>query len=138
LKRVFKELAPSNILSLTTFLDRLLLIVLIAVSVSGLFFVEKLFPSGSLVRVYMDNKPVYSLPLDEDRIVRVEGPLGDSYVEIRNGEVRMKDSPCPDKICIEQGWTNRGVITCLPNKVVVSVVSDDMLQQDNEYDAITK
>jgi hypothetical protein len=121
-----------------TFSDRLLLIVLIAVSVSGLFFVKKLFPSGSLVRVYLDNRPVYSLSLDEDRIVRISGPLGNSYVEIRNGAVRMKDSPCPDKICIEQGWTDRGAITCLPNKVVVSVVSDDMTEQDNEYDAITR
>jgi hypothetical protein len=138
LKKIFKELSLSSLRGLTNFSDRLLFILMIASAVLGFLYVEKLFPSGSIARIYADNKPVYSLSLDEDRVVPVAGPLGNSYVEVKDGRVRMKDSPCPLKVCVQQGWTDRGSITCLPNKVVVSVTGNDSHGHDTEYDAITK
>lgn len=99
---------------------------------------RSLFPSGSLVKIYTDDKTSYILPLDKDRVVSVEGPLGVSVVEIKKGKVHMKESPCPRKICVHQGWTDRGAITCLPNSVMIAVYEDGHEVHGTEYDAVTK
>lgn len=62
-------------------------------------------------------------PLDQDRVVTVGGPIGDTLVEIRGNRARVIESPCRDKICILTGhldatgaWT-----ACLPNRVFVRI-----------------
>ena len=62
-------------------------------------------------------------PLDQDRDVAVHGPLGDTMVHVRDGRVRVHESPCRDKICIAAGWLDQtGQWTaCLPNRVFVRV-----------------
>ena len=47
----------------------------------------------------------------------MEGPLGETLVEIRNGDVRIISSPCPEKTCLEMKIGN--AICCLPNRVLV-------------------
>ena len=75
------------------------------------------------------------LSLDEEKTVSVKGTLGDSVVEIKNGKVHMKESPCPNKLCIHQGWLDSGAIICLPNKVVITVGTDE---GGKAYDAVTR
>lgn len=62
-------------------------------------------------------------PLDQDRDVAVRGPLGETMVHVRDGRVRVHESPCRDKICIAAGWLDQtGQWTaCLPNRVFVRV-----------------
>jgi hypothetical protein len=122
----------------TTLADKALFIFLIVISVSGLFFVQELFPSGSRVKIILDGKTAYSFSLDEDRSVKVRGPLGDSFIEVKDGKVRMKDSPCPRKLCVNQGWIDRGAIACLPNKVIISVDGHEELSEQGEIDAVTR
>ena len=78
-------------------------------------------PKSGAARIEVDGRPVYVLPLDKDRIVSVEGPRGRTIVEIKNHRVRIADSPCPNKLCIKQGWIDSGGLVCLPNKVVVTI-----------------
>jgi hypothetical protein len=138
LKRIFNKETLSGLADVTTFADRLLFFLLVCLSVSGLFFIRSFFPSGSLVKIYADDKTAYVLPLGEDQVVTVEGPLGSSVVEVKDGKVHMKDSPCPRKICVNQGWTDRGAITCLPNNVMIIVHGDEHGLHDTEYDAVTR
>lgn len=62
-------------------------------------------------------------PLNQDRHIHVEGPLGHSDIVIENGAVRFLDSPCRDKICVAAGELSRSGewAACLPNRVFVSV-----------------
>ena len=62
-------------------------------------------------------------PLGEDRQLTVPGPLGEEIIEIRGGEAFVQSSPCPDKICIQQGRISKPGqwIACLPNKVFIRV-----------------
>jgi len=64
-------------------------------------------------------------PLDQSRIVRVEGPIGDTEIEILDGKVRVLDSPCPNKLCIRMGAISRSGswIACLPNHIFVKIRS---------------
>jgi hypothetical protein len=138
LKKIFKGTSFYSIISETTLVDRIIFIFLIVISITGIFIFREFFPSGSLVNISARNRTVYKLPLDEDRLVSVRGSLGNSIVEIKDGKVHMKDSPCPRKLCVKQGWTDRGSITCLPNGVVVTVSGDQPAPPDSLYDGITR
>lgn len=65
--------------------------------------------------------------LATDREVVVHGPLGDTHITIEKGEARITDSPCPTKTCVQQGAisTSRGWIACLPNQILLTIVSSD-------------
>ena len=59
----------------------------------------------------------------------VPGELGDTTFEIKDGRVRITDSPCPNKTCINQGWHNP--LVCLPNKVMISVEGEAGMKAGN-------
>jgi len=63
------------------------------------------------------------LPLSENKTIEIPGPLGKSVVEIKNRRVRILSSPCPDKLCVKQGYIRESgqVIVCLPNRVVIKI-----------------
>lgn len=106
-----------------TFADGLLLLLLIGLSLYSFVFIREALPQGSTARIEVEGRPVYSLPLNQDKTVSVAGPLGTTVVEIRGGHVRVADSPCRNGLCKHQGWTSRGAIVCLPNRVVITVTS---------------
>ncbi len=110
-----------SILEDSTPYDWALCSVLILLTLSGSLLIRSLAPAGNSVRIEVDGKLRYSLPLDEDRTVEVQGPAGTTEVEVRAGRVRISDSPCPNRLCVRQGWISKGAVICLPNRVVVTV-----------------
>lgn len=121
----------------TTKADKILLSVLLLVSLSGIIFIQEVLPKGKTVLIEVDGRPLYVLPIGRERIVEVEGPRGTTRIELRQGKVRVNDSPCPTKQCIKQGWIEHGVIVCLPNKVVITITNDSD-DADTVVDAITR
>ena len=65
----------------------------------------------------------YTVSLERDTILKVEGRIGVSEVEIKKGKVRMRDSPCHRKYCMKMGWIkNEGEdIICVPNGIIIKV-----------------
>jgi hypothetical protein len=82
---------------------------------------KEVLPKNRTVQIEVDGKPVYVLPLAKDRMVSVDGPKGRTFIEIKNQKVRITESHCPNKLCIEQGWIDNGGLVCLPNKVVITI-----------------
>jgi len=118
----------------TSSADKIIFVLLLAISLAGVFFVKDILPHGQSVRIEVDGKPAYVLPMDKDKIVSVEGPAGVTTVEIKGRRVRVKDSPCINKFCMKQGWISSGSIICMPNRVVVTVVG---IKNKKAPDAIT-
>ncbi len=114
-----------------TFFDKILFLTLVTLSLSGMLVVSDVVPRGSEIVIENNNRPVYRLPLSENKSVVVEGVT----IEIHDGKVRVKESDCPFKLCVKQGWVDRGSIICLPNRVVITV--EDSKKQHNHVDAIT-
>ncbi len=127
----------------TTAADKLLLIALVIISASGFIFIKKAFPQGTDVLIEVNGKQEYKLPLNSDTTVSVKGPAGETVVQIKDKRVCIRESSCPNRICIHSGWIDRGAIICLPNKVVVSIGSTagtDPQREDKQnktIDAIT-
>ena len=110
-----------KLLSGTTSADRVLFLLLLLLSLSGILFVKEVLPVGRTVHIEVNGRPAYILPLDKDRTVTVEGSLGKTLIEIKDRRVRVTDSPCRNKLCIQQGWVRSGTIICLPNRVAITV-----------------
>ena len=55
---------------------------------------------------------------------------------IEDGEVFMSAADCPDQICVNSAHINAhgGSIVCLPNKVILKIVSGE--SQEDEPDVI--
>lgn len=80
------------------------------------------------IRVTAGGREVLTLPLDDDAgELIVKGSGGESRMEVHGGRVRMVDSACPDKLCVKTGWISSPgeSIVCLPNRVVIEIVSAD-------------
>jgi hypothetical protein len=119
----------------TTLADRLLFLLLITVSIAGIFISRDALSQGSDVIIEISDKPSYALPLYTDRVLSLNGPFGNTLIEIREGKVRVKEAHCPNQICAKEGWISRGVIVCLPNKLVI-IVGGSKKNQQQGIDAI--
>lgn len=74
------------------------------------------------VQVRLKDTVLQEFDIDEDGIHEIEVELGHLYVEIKDSKYRVIDVDCPDKICEEVGWVNKGsekLIVCLPNNIVL-------------------
>lgn len=123
-------------ISTTTVWDRILLITLISISLSGLVFIKEVLPQPEDVSIEVNGKLTYRYPLASDRLLYVEGPYGHLTVEVKDKKVRVFDATCPNKLCEHQGWLTRGAIICLPNRISV-IVGGSWDSGDKTVDAIT-
>lgn len=53
----------------------------------------------------------------------VMGKLGNEKVEISGNKIRIAESPCPDQICVKQGWISMPgqSIICVPGSIVIYI-----------------
>ena len=110
-----------GLLSSITIADKILLSLLILLSFSGILFIKEVLPKGREVQIEVNGRPVYVLPIEDNRIVSVKGPEGRTVIEIKDHRLRVIESPCHNKLCIKQGWIESGAIVCLPNRVLITI-----------------
>ena len=96
------------------------------IAAAGIFLtVRGLGQKGS--RVVVNAAGVkYEYSAELDGTYTVAGELGPTTFEIKDGRVRITDSPCPNKTCISQGWHNP--LVCLPNKVMITVEGENSVK----------
>ena len=105
-------------------------LILSAALCSGIFFTAKnLTHRGSKVHVKASDTE-YEYSANADGIYKVQGTIGITTFEIKKGQIRIIDSPCPNKICVHQGWDSP--LVCLPNNVIISLE-----EEKGDYDALT-
>ncbi|MFQ5866605.1 MAG: NusG domain II-containing protein [bacterium] len=103
--------------------DRVLIFGLVIVAF--LLFVRLFFISGegSEALIKVGNSRVQRFSLRMDRRIDLEGEKGKVVIEIKDGRVRVVESDCLQKICVNTGWIGKPGqnIVCLPNKVLVTI-----------------
>lgn len=87
----------------------------------GAFWSERSEGDSAVVSVGRNTASTISLVNDGD--FHIDGLLGESLLQVRDGRIRFLDSPCPGRYCVHTGWISRTgqVAACLPNGVVVEV-----------------
>ncbi len=89
--------------------------------------------TSSAIEINVSDQQALTYSINKDQKINVAGKLGNSIIEIYDGKVRFSHSPCNGKICILSGWHQRSGdhIVCLPNKISVSLLS-----QEDRFDGI--
>jgi len=112
--------------------DRILIFGL--VTVASIFFVRRFFVSseGSEALIKVGNRTVQRLSLRIDRMINLEGEKGRVVIQVKDGGVRVVESSCLQKICVNTGWIERPGqnIICLPNKVLVTIEGKESYKVD--------
>ena len=116
--------------------NKILLIIAAAIFVLGI--VGSIFvlnaPQKESAVIKRDDKILYTINLKtaEDRTFDIEYNGSVNTVEIKDGKIRVKDSDCPDKVCVKTGWlTSSAVpIVCLPHHLVIE------FEDSGEIDAV--
>ena len=101
--------------------DIILIGSVLLIAVALLLVVELNRQEGAYVLVRVDGQEVGKYQLSESGIYELNG--GTNILHIENGEAYLSDANCPDKLCVPQGKISKTtqVITCLPNKLTVTV-----------------
>jgi hypothetical protein len=83
-----------------------------------------------------DNEYIY--PLNKDKSITLEGPLGNSTIQIKDNQVFMSSSPCPLKICMKKGPISHpgDWIACLPNNILIIIKGKE--NEKTEIDIISQ
>lgn len=90
--------------------------------------------TGTMVKVMADGKTIETLPLNKDITITINGyNNGTNVLQIKDGFASVTWADCPDKLCQKQKKIshNGESIVCLPNKIIISVISDEKPEIDN-------
>lgn len=82
---------------------------------------------GGTVQVRVAGAVTAGYPLDRDASYTITGANGGTnLLVIEDGAARIEEASCSDGVCVHTGRIRRNgqSIVCLPNQVVVEIVSD--------------
>ena len=111
--------------------DVVLAVLLLAGSVTVLLFGRRSRAAGSCE--VGTTAGIVRVRLPVDTVLTVEGPVGETRIEIRGRTARVVESDCPGQQCVRAGAISGPgqAIVCLPNRVVVRLTGDSL-------DAVTR
>ena len=106
--------------------DIILIAVLLVVAGAAFGLIQLNKKSGGYAVVVQDGKETAVYSLNEDASVTITSPTGFNTLVIKDGKADVTDADCPDRICVNQHSISYDgeTIVCLPNKLVVKIVSD--------------
>lgn len=113
--------------------DFILIVLLFTLSIVAIFALRFTREEGGYLIVYIDGEEYKSFNLKEDISYTIDLEDGNSNsFEIKDGYVKMVRTTCPDRSCVNTKAIhyNKETITCLPNRVLLQVVSSESSDLD--------
>ncbi len=114
---------PQSFYAQTTIADRLI----ICLGLFLLLFLYNVYWIGSessdYALIYVKNQAPIQVDLQHSQQITVQGRIGESLIEVKNGRIHFLTSPCHNKFCIHAGWLthNGDFVACLPNQVSIEL-----------------
>ena len=111
--------------------DFILLMLVLIIGVVGISLVNSA-NKGTTAEIKVDGETVETILLQDDYF---EKEINGVIVCCENSEIYVKESTCPDKVCVRSGRISKageGII-CAPNRVAVEISGKDK----NQLDALT-
>ena len=110
--------------------DLILLFVVLLAGVVGVVLMNSA-ETGESAQIIVDGETTEIIALDENYEKQINGVV----VCCENGEIFIKNSVCPDKVCMRSGRISKSgeSIICAPNRVAVKIYGN----KGNMPDAIT-
>lgn len=108
--------------------DKILIVVIVLISIISLGFVKNRFIkySDKYISVQVNGEEYKKIYFDDALIgetIPIETPFGYNLLKIGDGEVRVIEASCPDKLDVLQGSISEPgeIIVCLPNRLIVEI-----------------
>lgn len=81
---------------------------------------------GSNILITVDGKEYGTCSLLVEQTITIGEGDTINIIEIKGGKAYMREASCPDQLCVHQNEISfdKESIICLPNKVVITVISD--------------
>ncbi|MGN1141204.1 MAG: NusG domain II-containing protein [Oliverpabstia sp.] len=88
------------------------------------------------LRITVNGETYGMYDITEDQEIRINDT---NICQIEDGKVRMIWADCPDQICVHTAEISKdgGSIICLPNRIVLEIVSDIPEDLDEKVDVIS-
>ena len=108
-----------------TFIDKILILLLgfVAVFIPAFFIINRvLFDDVGMLWISTPTQE-FVYPMDKEQSIKVQGRIGSTEIEIKNGKFRFVYSECFGGQCMKSGWISLPMmpIVCLPNGVVAVI-----------------
>lgn len=96
------------------------------------WFVRSTTSDQVVAVVYYEDREVLRIDMKQDRNYTVDGALGEVFIEVQGGRIRVEKETSPYHLCSIQGWVQYAniPIVCLPNKVVI-IIQNGTLNPDD-------
>ena len=119
--------AAASMWTILTNADKLLILGAVVFIIGSSVFQFDPSSHGAEVVVELATGVFGPYPLSESRILRFEGPMGVSEVEIETGAAQIVTAPCRKLLCVRRGWVRRrgDAAVCVPNRLVLRVQGRD-------------
>lgn len=106
--------------------DIILLIIILAVGIPLSVLSLTAGTTGDRVEISLNGRVCGTYPLHEDRVIEVTKDGHTNHITIKDGQVSMSYSTCRNQVCVNTGAISKtkDAIVCLPNRVVVEIISD--------------
>ncbi len=87
------------------------------------WFVRSTTSDQTVAVVSYKDKEILRIDMKIDDTYIVQGTLGEVFIEVENGRVRVEKETSPYHLCSIQGWVQYAnvPIVCLPNHIVVMI-----------------
>lgn len=88
--------------------------------------------TGSYITITVDGEKYGTYSLLEEQTITIGEGDHVNIIDIKDGKAYMTSASCPDQLCVKQNRISydKQSIICLPNKVVVTVTSDNKSDVD--------
>ena len=102
-----------------------LLVVLLAVSLTAGLFLLGGGEDASRAEIWSDGALLYTLDLSVDQKLEIHCGSGVNEITVKDGAIAVTEANCPDGYCMDRGFCSGGVqIVCLPNRLVIKFVGE--------------
>lgn len=118
--------------------DIFIIILALILSVSVFLFAFLYKPNQKICVIKESNKIVKTIPLtDKTNEKIIIDKKYENVIIIKNGEVYISHSTCPNQICVNTGKISKvsQSIVCLPNKILIEIVGS---KNEQEVDLIAQ
>lgn len=92
--------------------------------------------TGGYVRIEVNNQLYDNYLLNKNQTIHLHENDIDIVIEITNGQVNVTSANCRDQVCVKHPSISKDneQIICLPNKVVIEIISSD----ENKIDSLSE
>lgn len=107
------------------------LLIAAALILSVVLFLNK--TDGDKVTVKVNNELIGTYSLNEDMTLKIGDNNSYNILVIKDNTAKITEATCPDKLCVNQKAISYDLesIICLPNKVVVEIISEEESNNDS-------